>query len=422
LEAPVIADDADSGDLAHESAAHTTRSETLEVPGETERDALEETRAEPLDQPPTPPLEETRRDPDDEAPDTPESIRATARLVRRSSARIMAEQVDMGLRRRGGAGLKQLGPYELRDLLGRGGSGSVYRAWDPRHEREVAVKILLHSDDPKARRRFEREIKATARLRHPTIVPLLDSGEEDGMLYLVMGLVEGRDLVACAQDGMSPLDVCLVMREICRAIHFAHEQGILHRDIKPQNVLIDDQGKPLVVDFGLARLEERDSHLTKTGTALGTPAYMPPEQVQAGRGEVLDARSDVYSLGATLYHALAKRAPFRSDSADVLFACVLAKDPDPPSAHVAGVPAELDTVCLKCLAKDPADRYQSAAALADELDRFAHGEPILARPLSRLGRARRWCRRNPALVGLILALVGSVTALGALGTYVLSTR
>ena len=389
-----------------------------------EPEPTEETRAEPPATPALPQAEETRADPLQEDPETPESIRRTARLVRRSSARIMAEQVDAGLRRRAGGagGVKQLGRYELRDLLGRGGSGSVYRAWDPQHEREVAVKILLHSHDLQARRRFEREIKATARLRHPTIVPLLDSGEDDDTLYLVMGLIEGRDLVACAQDDLSPVDACLLMREICLAIQFAHEQGVLHRDIKPHNVLIDAEGKPLIVDFGLARLEGRDSHLTRTGTALGTPAYMPPEQVTAGRGDELDARSDVYSLGATLYHALTGRAPFRSDSADVLFACVLARDPDPPSTHTPGLAPELDTICLKCLAKEPSERYQTPAELAAELDRFACGEPILAQPISSLGRARRWARRNPVPTMLGIALVLTLVALGALSIYVVGSR
>ena len=324
-----------------------------------------ETRADPETPPPVE-VEETRADPTQEDPETPETIRATARLVRRSSARIMAEQVDMGLRRRATGGVKRLGRYELRDLLGRGGSGSVYRAWDPQHEREVAVKILLHSHDPQARRRFEREIKATARLRHPTIVPLLDSGEDDDTQFLVMGLIEGRDLVACAQDGLTPVDACVLMREICLAIQFAHEQGILHRDIKPQNVLIDGTGKPLIVDFGLARLEGRDSHLTKTGTALGTPAYMPPEQVTAGRGDELDARSDVYSLGATLYHLIGRRPPFTGAKANVLLQ-IVEQDPPPLTSLHPACPEDVARFVHAALDKNPEARPPNARSMIRQL-------------------------------------------------------
>ena len=283
------------------------------------------------------------------------------------------------------------GRYQLLDELGSGGYGVVFRAWDPQAEREVAIKLLT-STSPRAQQRFQREVEATARLQHPNIVPLLDSGEHGGTLYLVMELIRGRTLAERSQgQDRLPLEAAVrVMRDVARAIDHAHREGILHRDLKPHNVIVDPQGRPHVVDFGLAQLEERRSQLTRTGAAVGTPAYMPPEQARSDGSA--DARSDVYALGATLYHALTGRPPFGGESGPEMLLAIFRQEPDPPSRHDRRVPVDLDTVCLKCLEKSPARRYPGADALAEDLERWLAGQPVRARRPWLVRRAARRLR------------------------------
>jgi len=349
------------------------------------------------------------------------ALRGTARHFRKTARRIAGEALpDLQ------AGARPvLGRYELGDMLGQGGCGAVFQGRDLRHERDVAVKVLYRADE-RARKRFEREIRATARLNHPALVPLLDSGAEGGDLYLVMELVEGRSLAEhCGEaswpderppgDPLAPPALATVMRDVAEAIHFAHERGILHRDLKPHNVIVDRHGHGMVLDFGLALIEDRDSRMTRPGAAVGTPSYMPPEQASGSSERAIDARSDVYALGATLYHALAGQAPFDdSGSGEELFARIMAPDPvPPPSLFRADVPYDLETICLKCLEKDPARRYATAAEVAAELGRFLHGEPILASRLSAAGRALRWTERNRLAAGLVAALAVALAALAA---------
>jgi len=312
---------------------------------------------------------------------------------------------------------RRCGRYVLQEELGAGAYGVVYRARDPRHERDVAVKVLT-STSPRARQRFEREIRATARLQHPGIVPLLDSGQEGEHLYLVMELVRGRPLVELAEargrDRLGVEAAAAAVRDAARAIDYAHGEGVLHRDVKPHNVLLDEQGHARLVDFGLAQLEDKHTQLTKTGSALGTPAYMPPEQARSDGA--VDVRSDVYALGATLYHALTGRPPFEAESGPELLLAVFRHDPEPPGEVDRRVPADLGTVGLKCLEKVPSRRYATAGALADDLDRWLRGEPIQARPVGPAGRLLRWVRRNRARVASA-AIVGAV-ALASTGLLV----
>lgn len=259
------------------------------------------------------------------------------------------------------------GPYVLLEVLGQGGMGTVYRAWDTRHRREVAVKQLRDPSE-RTRARLAREVEATARLRHPHIVALLDSGEAQGRPFLVTELVEGPSLAARAK-ATPPLpaeEAVRLMRQVAEAVATAHEAGVLHRDLKPHNVLIDRDGRAKVLDFGLARLLDVASDLTREGTTIGTLAFMPPEQVGAG-GQPLDERCDVYSLGATLYYALTARTPFTTTTRSELLAQMASRTPDPPSRFNGEVSAALDAVCMRCLSKSPGDRYPSAQAVAAAL-------------------------------------------------------
>lgn len=348
-------------------------------------------------------------------PGPDDEVEATARAWRRATARLQQTGSVQPERLRTAPGGRRVARYELREPLGQGGCGTVYRAWDPKHERDVALKVV-HRSDEQARVRFEREIKATARLRHPGVVSLLDSGEHDGQLFIVTELVGGESLAArIDREGrLAPREAARVLREVTLAIHYAHGEGVLHRDIKPHNVLLDRQGRARVVDFGLARLEDK-ARVTASGASLGTPAYMPPEQVDA-RGFDLDARSDVYAMGATLYHALAGRPPFEADSLEELLLSVLRSEPGAPSLHERAVPADLDTICLKCLEKDPDRRYPDAAALARDLERFLDNEPIHARRSTALQRAWRWSRKNRlvAVMAIVsIALAASLVAVVA---------
>jgi len=276
---------------------------------------------------------------------------------------------------------RAFGDYELLGELGRGGMGVVYKARQHTLDRSVALKMMrsgaLASQADLAR--FAAEAQAAARLDHPNIVPVYDVGETGGHAFFTMKHVSGTTLARRLNDGpLDPREAARILAPVCRAVHYAHEHGVLHRDLKPSNILLDREGRPHVTDFGLAKRIESDMHLTVSGAVLGTPAYMAPEQAAGSRGKLLPA-SDVYSLGSILYHMLTGRPPFQAASPVDTVLLVLEQDPLPPRLINPRADLELEMICLKCLQKPPELRYSTAAALADDLDAFLHDEPIAAR-------------------------------------------
>jgi serine/threonine-protein kinase len=267
--------------------------------------------------------------------------------------------------------LRQLGEFEIRGELGHGGMGVVYRAWQPSLNREVALKVLFEGQD---RRRFLREAEMAARLQHSNIVAIHDRGEADGRAFIAMELVEGGSLADHIKTQKRPaIESARILRDLARAVAYAHQRGVIHRDLKPANVLVSTDGTPKIADFGLARLADDDSRVTKPGDVAGSPAYMPPEQA---RGEPPTTAVDIYSLGAVLYELLAGRPPFEGNVTEVLRQ-VADVEPSP----LAG-PRDLTLIAMKCLEKKPEKRYLSASDLADDLDLWLRGEPITARPVA----------------------------------------
>jgi WD40 repeat protein/serine/threonine protein kinase len=311
----------------------------------------------------------------------------------------------------------RFGDYELLEEIARGGMGIVYRARQVSLDRIVAVKMLLAG--PLAGKdfvqRFRTEAAAAASLHHPNIVAIHEVGFAQGQHFFAMDFVEGLTLAQLVAKGpLPPRQAATYLKTVAEAIHFAHERNVLHRDLKPSNVLVDSAtDQPRVTDFGLAKRLEAETDLTLSGQLLGSPNYMSPEQSKAKRGTV-GKRSDVYSLGAILYHLLTGRPPFQGETLTEVLRQLADTDPLAPHLLIPRVPPDLETICVKCLEKEPAKRYQSAQELADELGRFLRHEPIHARPITRAERAWRWCRRKPALAGLILAL-HLVLALGLTG-------
>ena len=317
-----------------------------------------------------------------------------------------------------GPALPEVPGYEVRGELGRGGMGVVYRAWHLRLNRPVALKMLLAGPcaRPDELERFLREAEAVAALHHPNIVPVYDAGEVDGRPYFTMELVEGGDLAEQIRGVPQPAhQAAALTATLAEAIHAAHQSGIVHRDLKPSNVLLSGDGTPKVADFGLARRLEGDEGLTLSGAPMGTPSYMAPEQAR-GDKRAIGPATDVYALGAILYELLTGRPPFKAESGAATLQQVVAEEPVSPARLNPRVPRDLETICLKCLHKEPRRRYASAAALADDLRRFEKGEPIAAHPLGRLERLARWARRRPAAAVLLAgALLVATAVLGGAG-------
>ena len=302
--------------------------------------------------------------------------------------------------------VRYFGDYEIHQELGRGGMGVVYRARQVTLNREVALKMVkagLLADDLELRR-FQNEAEAVAQLDHPGIVPVYEVGEHEGQRYFSMKLIPGGSLASRLEGYKDdPRAAAALLAEVAEAVQHAHARGILHRDLKPANILLDERGRPHVTDFGLAKRLEESIELTQSGAIMGTPAYMAPEQSLGRRGAVTTA-SDVYGLGAVLYAVLTGRAPFERDSVLDTLQAVRECPADPPSRLNHKVPRDLEVICLKALEKEPRRRYASARELADDLNRWLKGEPVIARPVSSQVRAWMWCRRRPAIAGLSAAL------------------
>ncbi len=310
--------------------------------------------------------------------------------------------------------LERIGRYEIKGRAGAGGMGVVYRALDTELNRTVALKVMIageHATEATINR-FQREARSAAKLSHPNIVRVYDVGqiasERPGgapIYYFAMELVDGRPVDKVIRDpGLPARETARITRDVARALQYAHEQGIVHRDIKPGNLLLDAKGVPHLLDFGLAKEVHDSQTLTKTGEIIGTASYMPPEQARGDMKEV-DALSDIYSLGTVLYEMLTKRPPFHGETMARVLRDVEERDPDPPTSLDPSIPRELETICLKAMAKVKARRYPTAGAFADDLDRFLKGEAIVARPSSVSERATKWARRHPALTTAMTMLI-----------------
>jgi serine/threonine-protein kinase len=309
--------------------------------------------------------------------------------------------------------LGDFGDYELLEEIGRGGQGVVYRAHQKSLNRTVALKVIgLGPWATEAHlKRFRREAEAAASLDHPFIVPIHEVGERDGCCYFSMNFVEGGQLDEVVKGApMSIRQAAELIAKVARTVHYAHEHGILHRDIKPGNILLDTKGEPHLTDFGLARLVEAESTVTRTLEAMGTPSYMAPEQA-AGNNAAVGKATDVYGLGAVFYELLTGHPPFAGGTTYQTMRLLLDTEPRQPRLWNRKIARDLSTICLKCLEKDPQRRYSSALALTEDLEHWLKREPIHAKRSGFFTHARKWMRRKPAIAALIAALIALATAI-----------
>ena len=313
--------------------------------------------------------------------------------------------------------------------IGEGGMAEVYRCFDEQLGRNVAVKVIDSSVmSSRNLERLEQEARIHAKLKHPNVVSLLEFKVANGLPYLVMELVEGGTLKELFKaNTIKPRTLAVILKDVALAVQAAHELGILHRDLKPANILLEKRDRsgssehpssftatsliPKVSDFGLAKLIDSDTNLSKSAMYLGTPAYMSPEQTM-GDSSRIGPRADIYSLGVVLYEGLSGRLPFVGDDLTELFGRIRHNAPVPPSEIQAGVPHDLETICLKCLEKNPRARYQSALELADELSRYLEGNPIKARPIGPISQFTRWARRKPVLAASLVLLIAEILTFG----------
>lgn len=306
---------------------------------------------------------------------------------------------------------REFGKYELLEEIGRGGMGVVHKAKQKDLNRTVALKLILSSQfaSDEIVNRFYEEARAAGRLHHPHIVGIHEVDEFQGQHYFAMDYIEGESLaeIIANNNTLDAESAAECLGKVAHAVHYLHENGIVHRDLKPGNILIDDAGNPYVTDFGLAKVFDSDNDNTKTGTIIGTPSYMPPEQA-ACRYDVIGPQSDVYSLGAILYVLITGRPPFREEKPLDTLVQVLESEPSMPGRLNATVPRDLELICMKCLEKDQKNRYASAKDLAADLERFQRREAIEARPSKLWQKIRRWGRREPALTSHLGALLTAV--------------
>src|SRR5213593_4423104 len=310
--------------------------------------------------------------------------------------------------------LGELGDYELLEEVGRGGQGVVFCARQKSLKRIVALKVIGLGQwaTPAHLKRFRLEAEAAASLDHPCIVPIYEVGERDGQCYFSMKFVEGGQLDEVVKH--TPISIrqaAELIDKVARTVHYAHEHGILHRDIKPGNILLDAKGEPHLTDFGLARLMETESTVTHTLDVIGTPSYMAPEQA-VGNNAAVSSVTDVYGLGAVLYQLLTGQPPFAGGTTYETIKLVLDTEPRQPRLLNPKIDRDLSTICLKCLEKDPKRRYTSALALAEDLERWLKHEPIQARHTGIFTRGKKWVRRNPTSALLATSLVGLAAAAG----------